>query len=280
MQAVTAVVGFADRRVGRTPRFVTPQTISVSMPRIAKSACKSVGEKTRPWPGLSTTVFRPQAGASAAMMSWPGSPRIRMRPIGPGAPIRSKGEPRSILAGGGVGKIGAMPLARMNNQHAEDGRAAREQRLAGTHRKPRARETFIAQRFPRIRPVQESPAACSMITSAVAFGSIAIGTGLGNRPSQYALVLVNAPPGDAGRVSLNFMHPSQKNRPMGVTLAARSATLSIQCVSRRSPVMQAQTHDCAARQKECMRARWCGCGPALSCAFGQCYPEQQANPRL
>ncbi len=43
------------------------------------------------------------------MMSWPGSPRTRMRPIGPGAPMRSAGSPRSTFIGGASVRSGRCP---------------------------------------------------------------------------------------------------------------------------------------------------------------------------
>ena len=43
------------------------------------------------------------------MMSWPYSPRIRMRPLGPGAPMRRLGSPRLSLAGGQSDRSGTCP---------------------------------------------------------------------------------------------------------------------------------------------------------------------------
>ena len=43
------------------------------------------------------------------MMSWPYSPRIRMRPLGPGAPIRRLGSPRLSFAGGQSDRSGTCP---------------------------------------------------------------------------------------------------------------------------------------------------------------------------
>ena len=51
-------------------------------------------------------------------MSWPGSPRIRMRPIGPGSPMRMLGAPRSTLARRRVGQVGPVAFARVDDQHA------------------------------------------------------------------------------------------------------------------------------------------------------------------
>src|SRR5258706_8302397 len=45
-------------------------------------------------------TISPGSGASAAMISTPGSPRPRIRPIGPGSPMRNGGLPRNRLAGG------------------------------------------------------------------------------------------------------------------------------------------------------------------------------------
>ncbi len=43
------------------------------------------------------------------MMSWPASPRMRIRPIGPGSPMRKLGAPRSIFAGGASDRSGKCP---------------------------------------------------------------------------------------------------------------------------------------------------------------------------
>jgi transposase len=59
-----------------------------------------IGGVEHPLPGLST-IGSPVTGASSAMMSWPGSPRTRMRPIGPGAPMRCPACPVAVSPPGG-----------------------------------------------------------------------------------------------------------------------------------------------------------------------------------
>ena len=67
--------------------------------------------------GLSMTISRP-CGASAGMMSAPGSPSISTRPIGPGSPMRKVGLPRMRLAGGQSDRSAAMRLARVHDRPA------------------------------------------------------------------------------------------------------------------------------------------------------------------
>jgi hypothetical protein len=60
------------------------------------------------------------------MMSWPGSPRIRMRPIGPGSAMRFEVE-------WFVGEIRAMTLARTDDEDAGVARSG-QHRLARLNR--------------------------------------------------------------------------------------------------------------------------------------------------
>ena len=86
---------------------VTPVTTRLVMPRSSSSSPNDV-----PWndplPGLSITGSS-GSGARSSMMSWPYSPRIRMRPLGPGAPMRRLGSPRLSLAGGQSDRSGTCP---------------------------------------------------------------------------------------------------------------------------------------------------------------------------
>ena len=79
-------------------------------------------------------TISPSSGYSAGMMSWPASPRIRIRPIGPGSPMRRLGAPRSTLAGGASDRSGrwpsrvwttSMPLSRAASSTAAIGFTAR-----------------------------------------------------------------------------------------------------------------------------------------------------------
>ena len=77
------------------------------MPRFCRIACRSVA-KNAPLPGLSITGS-PAAGYSSGMMSWPASPRTRMRPIGPASPMQVALRPRIFLAGGRSARSGRWP---------------------------------------------------------------------------------------------------------------------------------------------------------------------------
>ena len=72
--------------------------------------------RTHPCPACRSPTS-PSIGASSSMMSWPYSPRIRIRPYGPGSPIRSDGLPRRSLAGGQVGQVGQVALPGVDDQH-------------------------------------------------------------------------------------------------------------------------------------------------------------------
>jgi hypothetical protein len=86
---------------------VTPVTIRLVIPR-ASSSAPNVVPWNDPLPGLSITSS-PGAGARSSMMSWPYSPRTRMRPLGPGAPMLFVGSPRLSLAGGQSDRSGTWP---------------------------------------------------------------------------------------------------------------------------------------------------------------------------
>ena len=74
------------------------------MPAACSRSCRPVAQNM-PLPGLSTT-HSPACGASAGMISVPGSPATSSRPIGPASPMRSEGAPRSRLAGGQSARSG------------------------------------------------------------------------------------------------------------------------------------------------------------------------------
>ena len=108
------------------------------------------------------------------MMSWPASPRIRMRPIGPGSPMRKLGAPRSTLAGGASERSGrwpsrvwmtSKPIARAAASTAPIGFTARANWL-----------TSLPSVSPK--PPGSMKSRCmSMMSSAVARQSSAIGSG-------------------------------------------------------------------------------------------------------
>src|ERR1700685_936210 len=68
------------------------------------------------------------------MMSWPGSPRTRMRPIGPGAPMRVAGSPRSTLWGRASVRSGRGPSPGVDDQHPDAPRACKPPAAWGTGR--------------------------------------------------------------------------------------------------------------------------------------------------
>ena len=135
--AVAAIVGLADRRVTQTS-VVTPQTSSVPDPHCGmRSPIRGV---ERPCPGLSIDRFA--ASKAPRMMSWPGSPRTRMRPIGPGAPMRFAGSPRSTFSA--AHRIVAMTFAcgrssgRRQRAAMKHGRSARSRCAGATTSLPSA----------------------------------------------------------------------------------------------------------------------------------------------
>ena len=108
------------------------------------------------------------------MMSWPASPRIRMRPIGPGSPMRKEGAPRSTLAGGASDRSGRCPsrvwMTRMPLSRAAASTAA----IGFTARA--SCETSLPSVSPK--PPGSMKSRCmSMMTSAVFDQSSSIGSG-------------------------------------------------------------------------------------------------------
>ena len=108
------------------------------------------------------------------MMSWPASPRIRIRPIGPGSPMRADGSPRTSLAGGASDRSGRCP-SRVCTTRSPMLRAA-SRALAGGIAAARS-ETSLLPRLSPKPPGSRKSRCMSMITSAVAAGSKESGVG-------------------------------------------------------------------------------------------------------
>ena len=107
-------------------------------------------------------------------MSWPGSPRTRMRPIGPASPMRFDGAPRSTLAGGASERSGRWP-SRVWITSMPVARAASSTALQG----PTAacsRETSLPSVSPK-PPGSRKSRCMSMMISAVRSRSTLIGCG-------------------------------------------------------------------------------------------------------
>ncbi len=112
---------------------------------------------------------RRAAGARSSMMSWPYSPRIRMRPFGPGAPMRRRRVAAVELGGRAVGQVGHVPLAGVDHGHARR-RGRRRAPPAAAGRPPAAATTSLPRVSPN--PPGSTKSRCmSMITSAVRRGS-------------------------------------------------------------------------------------------------------------
>ena len=108
------------------------------------------------------------------MMSWPASPRIRIRPIGPGSPIRNDGAPRSTLAGGASDRSGKCP-SRVWTTSMPVSRAADSTDAIGFTARASC-DTSLPSVSPK--PPGSMKSRCmSMIRSAVAAQSSAIGSG-------------------------------------------------------------------------------------------------------
>src|ERR1700723_2918384 len=108
------------------------------------------------------------------MMSWPASPRIRMRPIGPGSPMRRLGSPRSIFAGGASDKSGKWP-SRVCTTSISLARAAASTAAIGFTARASC-ETSLPSVSPK--PPGSMKSRCmSMMRSAVADQSRSIGVG-------------------------------------------------------------------------------------------------------
>src|SRR5262245_5780388 len=108
------------------------------------------------------------------MISWPGSPRTRIRPIGPGAPMRRLGSPRSILARGASVRSGRWP-SRVWMTSMPSFRAAASKASQGATAACR-RETSLPSVSPK-PPGSRKSRCMSMISTAVLWVVTAIGCG-------------------------------------------------------------------------------------------------------
>ena len=107
-------------------------------------------------------------------MSCPGSPRIRMRPIGPGAPMRRLGAPRSTFAGGASLKSGRWP----SRVWITSIPAARAPASSSAHGPIAARSSETSLPSVSPKPPGSMKSRCmSMTTSALRCGSIVRGAG-------------------------------------------------------------------------------------------------------
>src|ERR1035437_1640868 len=108
------------------------------------------------------------------MMSWPASPRIRIRPIGPGSPMRRLGAPRAIFAGGASDRSGEWPSRGCTTSMPRSRAAASTAAIGCTARA--SCETSLPRVSPK--PPGSMKSRCmSMMTSAVADQSRSIGSG-------------------------------------------------------------------------------------------------------
>src|SRR5262245_56172338 len=108
------------------------------------------------------------------MMSGPGSPRMRMRPIGPGAPMRMAGSPRATFSGGASVRSGRCPsrvwMTNMPQRRAAASTAAQGPTAA------LSRETSLPSAAPN-PPGSRKSRCMSMMTSAVRPVSTSSGAG-------------------------------------------------------------------------------------------------------
>ena len=104
--------GNRDRCASRTvvltqTSVVTPQTSRLSMPR-SRSRSIEVGVVECALAGfVDDDLSRSRIERSDDVV--PGSPRMRILPIGPGSPMRRLGAPRAIFAGGASDRSGRWP---------------------------------------------------------------------------------------------------------------------------------------------------------------------------
>ena len=96
-------------------------------------------------------------------------------PSGPGSPMRLLGAPRSTLARRRVGQVGAMALARVDDQHARLARRRRAAPPIGLDGR-RSSDTSLPSFSPK-PPGSRKSRCMSMITIAVRFGSIESASG-------------------------------------------------------------------------------------------------------
>src|ERR1700730_3738286 len=119
-------------------------------------------------------IGSPRTRESAGMMSWPGSPRMRIRPMGPGAPMRKCGWPRSTLAGGASVRSGRWP-SRVWMTSSPRRRAAASTAWQGSTAAA-SRDTSVPRASPN-PPGSRKSRCMAMMISAVRSRSPAIGSG-------------------------------------------------------------------------------------------------------
>ena len=79
-------------------------------------------------------------------MSWPASPRTRMRPIGPGSPMRKRRRAALDLGRRRIGQIGPMAFAGVDDQHAVVARRRRARLAIGSTARAQLRDV-VAERL-------------------------------------------------------------------------------------------------------------------------------------
>jgi len=173
------------------------------MPAAPSRSCTGVAWNM-PLPGLSISHSSP-CGASASMISLPGSPATRMRPIGPTSPMRSLGWPRLRLAAGQSDKSGRCASRVCSTRPPAERQAARTRLQAGTMAD--RRDTSLPSVSPN--PPGSMKSRCmSMTTSAVCRRSNS------NAKGAACTHLMPAPPSKAAMdCPLGRPHPRAPPRP-------------------------------------------------------------------
>src|SRR5471032_323332 len=139
----------------------------------------------------------PSVGARASTIALPGSPRIRMRPIGPSSPMRALGAPRRRLAGGQSDRSAACDSRVWTTNHPLSRAKASSAETVGTI--CASSDTSLPSDSPK--PPGSMKSRCmSMMTSAVVDGSKV--KGLGNA----GIVIVIAVPRSASVSYNDLLH--------------------------------------------------------------------------
>ena len=146
------------------------------MPAPRRSSCRVRWRRTSPCPACRSPA-RPATGASSSMMSWPYSPRTRMRPVGPGSPIRMRRLRRGQLGRRAVGEVGHVAFAGVDH-HEPDGAGGRRARACSGGTTVCSSDTSLPSVSPK-PPGSRKSRCMSMTTSAVVAGSKSNGYGLG-----------------------------------------------------------------------------------------------------
>ena len=143
--------------------------------RVVRRISSQIGlRRTRPCPACRSPARR-RAALELRMMSWPASPRIRMRPIGPGSPMRMEGAPRATLAGGASERSGRWPSrVWMTSMPAASRR--RQQRACTARSAACSSETSLPSVSPK-PPGSRKSRCMSMMISAADAGSKETSTG-------------------------------------------------------------------------------------------------------